>query len=358
MERPYQHAPLPDRNNTSSVLQVSTDSVPQLSGSRLWADALGMPQTLREVIERFGAPGGESAVGIARGARRLVPTGNGAAFYSALALESAARSAPSPAMDVVAVPAGIIAAGGFTWREGDVPIIFSTSGELRDLVAAVHARRMPEEWIAITATPDSTLGSAATARVDVPVRSQVAVTHTQSYVANVLTGYLLWQAVAERPLDVDTATLADRMDTELAVASAWAPTVLGDIGNRRTGIAFAAGAGWSAALQTALVFKEVAGLTIEGLEAREAATTGMYALDAESLVLSHAREDLGTEAERICGGRGAAVLRLPLGEATALELPILGFPAALALSSALGIARGRNIDKPDWVDAYYGTART
>jgi len=125
-------------------------------------------------------------------------------------------------------------------------------------------------------------------------------------------------------------------------------------------LAFASGAGHVAALETALLMKEVCGQYVEGFETREAATTGMYALRSGDLVLSHARADdpLAEEAEAVLEGMGARAIRLPLASScSALELPILGFPAAVALAGSLGLRDGRNIDAPEWTSSYYQTAR-
>ena len=70
--------------------------------------------------------------------RRVVASGNGAAYYVAVALWLASLEGPV-GPDVVAVPSGLLARGGFAWRPGDVLLAVSSSGEFRDLVEAVDA---------------------------------------------------------------------------------------------------------------------------------------------------------------------------------------------------------------------------
>ena len=83
-------------------------------------------------------------------------------------------------------------------------------------------------------------------------------------------------------------------------------------------IAFGSGPGWASALESALLLKEVAGVPAEGVETREGATSAMMALRPGYLALSlpTGPDPLIDEAEAICGGRGATVVRAPCsGEA-------------------------------------------
>ena len=61
-------------------------------------------------------------------------------------------------------------------------------------------------------------------------------------------------------------------------------------------------AGWPAALETALLLKEIASLPTEGMETREGATSGMYALGPTHIAVSlPTRHDpLIDETEQIC----------------------------------------------------------
>ena len=80
-------------------------------------------------------------------------------------------------------------------------------------------------------------------------------------------------------------------------------------------IAFSAGPGWAAALEAALLLKEVAGVPAEGVDAREGATSAMYALGAAHLAVSLPVGDPAeAEAERLCAEAGGAGRALPGGE--------------------------------------------
>lgn len=326
----------------------------------LWADAAGMPGVLDSVMVSF-AERQAGAIALLADARRIVATGNGAAYYAGLSLEAAARLHPVRGVTVDAIPAGLLTSEDFTWQTGDVPLVFSSSGELRDVVDLVNAGRFPSNWVAVTANPGSTLGLAASEIVSVSVTSQKSMTHTQGYVANALAGLLLWQNVAGEDLGLELDSLVGCVEDALASAGGWANTVAPAILESTGGIAFASGAGWSAALETALLFKEVTGLPMEGLESREAATSGMYALRPGSVVISmiHEGDVVGEETEALCAETGATVVRLKIpNAASSLLTPIVGFSHAVALSGTLGLLRGINIDEPEWATAYLRTTRS
>src|SRR5690242_4554907 len=131
------------------------------SETGLWQDVSELADALAATLDaRAGFDEVASLLG-AGGVRRIVATGNGAAYYVAVALWLAALEG-DPAADVVAVPSGLVARGGFRWRPGDALLAISSSGEFRDLVEAVGAGA-PRPYAAITANADSTLGAGASA---------------------------------------------------------------------------------------------------------------------------------------------------------------------------------------------------
>jgi hypothetical protein len=88
--------------------------------------------------------------------------------------------------------------------------------------------------------------------------------------------------------------------------------------------------------------------------------SGMYALRPGHLALSLGTAEDGAlaEAEETCRRTGATVLRLPGGDG--LDPRLVGLatlPAALALAIELGLQAGLDVDRPQWVDAYYRMAR-
>jgi glucosamine 6-phosphate synthetase-like amidotransferase/phosphosugar isomerase protein len=323
--------------------------------SQVWREATAIPDVLAEIVDA-DAMGESDVVRLLRPARRLVATGNGAAYYAALALWAAALERLGEGPEVVAIPAGLLATGQIRWRAGDVPLVFSSSGELRDVVGLAPDGLPP--YALITATPDSTLARHAQAVTVVPVRTQDAITHTQAYTGNVLAGLLAWGRAAGSALDLRDVPAV--VHDNLRAARTWVDALNLPI-RTHAGIVFGSGGGWPAALETALLLKEIASLPTEGMETREGATSGMYALgDAHLAVSLPTRDDaLISETEQICARTGATVIRVPGGENHPATLaPITTFPAALALATALGTAAGRNVDDPDWTAAYYATART
>lgn len=326
----------------------------------LWGDAVGAPAVLeRFLAEREGVDDAAAALSRPR-VRRLVVTGNGAAYYVGLALWAASLAGPGDGPEVVAVPAGLVARGRFRWRTGDAGLVISSSGELRDAIEAVDAG-VPRPLTVITATPGSTLGAAADERVVVPVARQESDTHTQAYLGNVLAALALWAgATGDAGLDAALAAAPQATWDGLDRGCSWAAGATAGLTAPPAAIAFGPGTAWPAAMEAALLCKEVAGVPTEGMEAREGATSGMYALAPGHLVLSLGTrpDDLQDEAERICRATGATLLRVPGGDTADPRLAaITTFPAALALALHLAALRGVDPDHPSWSAAYHATAR-
>jgi fructoselysine-6-P-deglycase FrlB-like protein len=321
-------------------------------------DLSELPSSLASTLARRDGFEDVAAVLGSDRVRRVVASGNGAAYYVAVALWLASlESAEGP--EVVAVPSGLLARGAFAWRDGDAFLAVSSSGEFRDLVEAVDAG-VPSLFAAVTATPGSTLGSRADARALVTVEHQRAVTHTQAFCGAVAAALAVWAEVtSDDALDAALRRLPDDLGRTIGRARAWADEMSGVEAD--TAVVFGSGPAWAAALEAALLLKEVAGIPAEGVETREGATSAMMALRPGALALSLPAGDddpLLAEAEEICAAQGASVLRAPRGEGVDRRLAaITTFPAAVALSARIGIERGLNIDRPAWTEAYYRVAR-
>jgi fructoselysine-6-P-deglycase FrlB-like protein len=330
-----------------------------LDETGLWRDVCELPSSIRATLEDDAGVAEVAAVLGADGVRRAVVSGNGAAYYVAVALWLASlgsRRGP----EVVAAPSGLLARGAFAWRPGDVLVAVSSSGEFRDLVEAVDAG-VPAPYAAVTASPGSTLGARAGARALVSVPSQRAVTHTQAFCGAVVAVLRVWAALtSDSGLDGSLRRLPDELERAVAAARRWAGELEGV--EAEAAVVFGSGPGWAAALEAALLLKEVAGIPAEGVETREGATSAMMALGAGALALglpAGAGDDpLLAEAEAICASRGATVLRAPGGETADPRLAAVStFPAAAALAVRLGLERGLDVDRPAWADAYHRVAR-
>lgn len=344
------------------TIQYLTNNVPFVPGL-LEQDCSELADVLTDVIA--GVAGSAEVAALMSQARRVVVTGNGAAYYAALTLWTAALQLPV-GPEVVALPAGAVSAGRLTWRPGDLLLVVSSSGELRDVVTLLTERdersgpRPPRPYALLTATSTSSLARTAGACAVVPVRAQRAVTHTQAYVGNVLALLLLWQQVAGADLGLEADALPDLVTQGFSEGELWAAG-LGPLDMPSAAVAYGAGGGWPAALETALLLKEVAGVPAEGMETREGATSGMYALRRGHLVVSlpTSADPYAGETEAVCAATGARVVRLPVPPTTSdLVAPITSFPAALALAARLGRDAGLDVDQPAWTAAYYRTART
>jgi fructoselysine-6-P-deglycase FrlB-like protein len=323
----------------------------------LWQDVSELPSSLAATLDaRDGVDDVAAVLGSDR-VRRVIASGNGAAYYVAVALWLASLES-SEGPEVLAAPSGLLARGAFAWREGDVLLAISSSGEFRDLVEAVDAG-VPAPFAAVTATAGSTLGSRADARALVVVEHQRAVTHTQAFCGSVAAALAVWAEVtSDAALDAALRRLPGELEGLATGARAWADEAGVEA---QTAIAFGSGPAWAAALEGALLLKEVAGVPAEGVETREGATSAMMALRPGTLALSLPSGDddpLLAEAEQICAAQGATVLRAPGGEGLDRRLAaITTFPAAAALSLRIGLERGLDVDRPAWTDAYYRVAR-
>jgi fructoselysine-6-P-deglycase FrlB-like protein len=332
------------------------------TGTGLWADVREVPGALTATLE--AAQGLAEAAALLRdqSVERVVAVGNGAAYYVAHALwlaslEGSSQAGPS----LVAVPCGVAVRHGFRWRRGDAVLAISSSGEFRDVVEI--ARSGHAQWcVAITADASSSLARAATATVLQHVESQRAVTHTQALCGAYAIGLALWAAVAD---DDELAACARAAPEAAARATAaaedWAPDALADCAPPVAAVAAGGGTAWAAALELALMLKEIARVPAEGVETREGATSAMFGLDRGHLMVSldPAGDPLGDEALRLCAATGADTLALPsLADVDGRLAPITRLPASAALAAQLALAAGHDVDHPTWTDAYHATARS
>ena len=147
----------------------------------------------------------------------------------------------------------------------------------------------------------------------------------------------------------------------LTRAVSWVGGAVERLDRPSAAVCFGSGPAWVAALEAALLLKEVARIPTEGTETREGATSAMYCLEPGQLVVSipTGNDEILAEAEATCSAAGASVVRLDGGGLSDPRLAaITTFPAALALAGELGLESGLDIDNPSWRDAYLATART
>ena len=162
----------------------------------LWADVRELPASVAAALD--AADGFDATAALLSGpdVRRIVASGNGAAYYVALALWLAAGAGPGGGPEVVAVPSGLLAGGWFRFRPGDRLLAISSSGEFRDLVEAVDAGSVPRPYAAVTATAGSTIERGAGARALQPVLHQRAVTHTQALAGGLAAALAVWARIS------------------------------------------------------------------------------------------------------------------------------------------------------------------
>lgn len=336
--------------------------LPAGAGEGLLLDLLEVPEALSRTLEQ--RDGFDSSVALMKHGQveRLVVSGNGAAYYVGMALWLASLESDVAAPSVCVVPSGLVAGGRFPWRPGDLFVAVSSSGEFRDLVEACDA--CAGRYLAITSSPASSVGRNAAARAVFTVLGQRAVTHTQVVCGAVAAALSLWAALsADRVLADGLAKLPDAAEAAVTAALAWQESLGALVPQRpRWAVACGSGPAWAGALEAALLLKEVAAIPAEGVETREAATSCMYALQPGDFVLTlptGGDDPLLGEAEEICRATGAHVVRAPAPAPSvdARLVSVTSLPAATLAAIDLARRASLDVDRPAWVDSYYGTAR-
>jgi fructoselysine-6-P-deglycase FrlB-like protein len=335
---------------------------PSYRATGLWLDVGELPELLQTTLDQ--EQGFSDVAGLLRSRRveRIVITGNGASYYVALALWLTAIGGSADAPPVMAVPAGLLLSGGFQRRPGDALLVVSSSGELRDIVEITRSDSCPRPLAAITGTPSSTIARAADACAVVPHAVQRATTHTHAFCGAVLAGLDIWaQLAADSELRNVARGASDACARALQGVDRWMDHA-GQVADHGSCVVFGTGVAWAAALEGALVLKEIAQIPAEGAETREAGTSLMTATTAGTLVLALPAglygDPLAHEAARVLAARGAEVLVVPGSEGQDPRLsPITSFPSFAALGIERGLRKGLNVDSPDWLDSYRATAR-
>ncbi len=326
--------------------------------SLVWADALGIPNAITQTLANETGVKAAAARLAQSDVTRIVASGNGASYYAALALSLASLAQPC-GVSVTALPAGVFVHGRYRWQDGDYLLVFSSSGELRDIVNAQKALGIGQ-FALVTASPESTLNALAETTLVVSAPDQRSLTHTQSYVAALAASLLLVaRLTGDDELELATRATPDLARRNLEHAPEWIDGLALDR-LPPLAIAFGTSVAWAAALETALLLKEIAGVPCEGVESREGATSAMFALTDGSLAISleTASDPHLTGTEESCRSMGSRIVRIPCREDDDPRLvPILSFPYALALALRLAELAGRDPDDPPWAENYLSSVR-
>jgi fructoselysine-6-P-deglycase FrlB-like protein len=327
----------------------------------LWRETVQIPECLALTSDR--AEGFEEVAALLQRdeVERVVVSGSGASYYAALALWLAALGSESAPAELVAVPAGFLAAGAFRWRSGDALVAVSTSGESRDLLAVAESEGAPRPFAVITADPNASLPLLAGAVARTVVLQSNAVTHSQAFCALVGALCSIWALVSgDQSLGRAVGEAPPACDTVIEATPMWVEEYVGSVNPPPAAIAFGSGPAWAAALEGALLLKEVARVPCEGSETREGATTTMTELLPDYLVVSIPRRDdsLAHEAEALSRSLGCRVLSIPGGaEGVERLVAVTTFAPLAALSIDLGLKGGWDVDHPSWYADYESTAR-
>ena len=213
-----------------------------------------------------------------RGVRRIVASGNGAAYYVAVALWLASLEGRRRPRGRGGAERPRSRAARSRWRPGDALLAVSSSGEFRDLVEAIDDRRAR----AVRGRHrdpglDARLAGRRRARSSRCRTSAPSRTRRRSAAASP-------PRSRSGPRSRATPALRDalaRLPRRRSAARSRRPgagSTTPARSTRRVAVAFGSGPAWAAALEAALLLKEVAGIPAEGVETREGATSAMMAL--------------------------------------------------------------------------------
>ena len=194
----------------------------------------------------------------------------------------------------------------------------------------------------------SARGPSARALVTVP--NQRAVTHTQAFCGTVAAALAVWAEVTSDSGPRRRRCAGCRRSSSASVAGRHGRWV-DELGGARPRIAivFGSGPAWAAALEAALLLKEVAGIPAEGVETREGATSAMMALRpgaSRSACRQAPTTRCSPRPRRSAPGRGQ-----PCSERRAARRPTDGSPRCRRSPprprsrARLGLARGLDVDR-------------
>jgi hypothetical protein len=293
--------------------------------------------------------------------RRVIVSGSGASYYVALAMWLASLQTADPRVEIVPVPAGLLARDAFNWQQGDVLLAVSSSGEARDLIEATESERLPKPFAAITANPGGSISRRAGATAVTAVLQQAAITHTQAFCAAVAASLgILALATRDRELSRALDDLPGASERSIDRTQQWANGAFTSVTTPSAAVVFGTGPAWAGALEGALLLKEVARIPAEGSETREGATTAMTGLLPHHLAVSLAGADdpLAEEAELVCRSIPCQLLRVPSEDVADRRLAaVTTFAPLVALAIDLALRAGWDADDPEWYSRYERTAR-
>lgn len=258
-------------------------------------------------------------------------------------------------MNLHAVPSGLLRK--VAPRPGDASLVVSVSGEFRDLVEGLDDGLLTRPLVAVTAGRDSTLARAADAVVLLAVEEHGTETHPQDFCNAALACLAL---LAEIDGDDALGALVRDVPSQVAETAQAVDDWLPEVERPEAAVCAGHGAAWAGALELALLLKEIARVPAEGLETREAATSALTGLHDRCLVVALAadRDPFLAEARGLWRSSGATYVEIPFGaQLDARVVPIVSFPAGVALAVALAGGAGFDADHPWWIGAYLSTAR-
>jgi glucosamine--fructose-6-phosphate aminotransferase (isomerizing) len=283
---------------------------------------------------------------------------NAAAVLAGILADAGIPSTSGPASE----------SAGVVLEPGTITIALSQSGETADVLSALErTRALRSPLVALTNSPQSTLGRAADAVVDLGVGPEIGVAATKTFTAQVVAGTALLLAglVDSGVLGAsDAAQLVDHLQS-LPDQLRWAhrqampaaAELAGSLVEHRGFLFIARGRAVPYAVEGALKLKEISYRFADAYAAGELKHGPIALVDTGTpvVVVDDGHPKLRSNIAEI-EARGAAVIRvggedstLPYRLGRATDLPWGPLPAIVALqhlAREIALALGRDVDKP------------
>ena len=345
-------------------------------------DILDTPASLENTLAQVGNQPYEIASALlAKGACRFVTLGSGSSLYASKAsvyLHNA-LARPEGSLALVA-PTGDNALYPVPLSSSDALIGVSVSGEIVDLLDLFKEVRGQHQLVGIT----NVAGSSLTRLVDHTLLTKagpaLVPTSTKAFVTSIAALDLLWlgllraQGVSEADsLFPELSAMPAATSRSLSQAMSQVATAADCLARCSRFFIFGAGPAFAVAQEAALVFKEVAGLPAEAVQAREMAhgmvsiadgNLGVIAINPPGRGQAAARQVLaqfasfGAATLEVTGGDEAGPGRLCLDvPCHELLTPFVYSGPVFVLANELAGLRGVDTDHPAWEAQYLREVR-
>lgn len=338
-------------------------------------EILETPLALTHTLAAAQQPAAQIAANLlSGGARRFITLGSGSSFYASAASTYLHNALALPTGTIaLSVPTADYSLYPLPLGPADALIGVSASGEIIDLLDLFEREKGKHPLVGITNAPDSTLTTLVTHPLLMAAGKCQVPTTTKTFNTSVLVLDLLWlELLAAQGVEVgylyqELQTISDLARNCLVEAQTRVPLIAEQLLPCTRFFIFGSGPSWYVAQEAALVFKEIAGLPAEPVQAREMAHGAESVVDEHTGVIAIVSSGPGQAVAREvldqCRSLGAAVVEagaegdLLLPACHDLLSPLISGSPLYILANELALLLGHDPDHPYWETNYLRAAR-